>query len=242
MQLPDSMQTIGGSAFYDCDFLSSFVIPAGVESIGDYALSFCKRMMEIQVDEDNAHFCSIDGALYTKDGLTLIAFPGGRQGEFVTAPDTTALGSGALSGASSVTEVTVSAKVNQVGDEAFQDCTSLNTVRFTGSAPKFGSNVFKSVTATAYYPGNDETWTEKVRQDYGGEITWEAVAPSYASGDINGDGELNNKDVTRLIRYLKYHDVDVVEEKLDVNGDGKLNNKDVTRLIRYLKYHDVEIF
>ena len=28
-------------------------------------------------------------------------------------------------------------------------------------------------------------------------------------GDINGDGEVDNKDVTRLIRYIKYHDVDV---------------------------------
>ena len=242
VQLPDSLQTIGEFAFYDCNFLSSFVIPAGMENIGEFALSFCDRLMEIQVDADNAAFCSIDGALYTKDGLTLVAYPGGRQGEFVTPPDTTALGSGALSGASSVTEVTVSAKVNQVGDSAFKDCTSLSTVRFTGSAPKFGSNVFQSVKATAYYPENDETWTEEVRRDYGGEITWEAVAPSYASGDINGDGALDNKDVTRLIRYLKYHDVDVVEEKLDVNGDGKLNNKDVTRLIRYLKYHDVEIF
>lgn len=242
VQLPDSLQTIGGSAFYDCDFLSSFVIPAGVENIGDYALSFCDRLMEIQVDADNAAFCSIDGALYTKDGLTLVAYPGGRQGEFVTPPNTTALGSGALSGASSVTEVTVSAKVNQVGDEAFQDCTSLNTVRFTGSAPKFGSNVFKSVTATAYYPENDKTWTEQVRQNYGGNISWEAVAPSYAPGDINGDGETSNKDVTQLIRYLKYHDVEVVKKNLDVNGDGVEDNKDVTWLIRYIKYGDVEIF
>ena len=60
-------------------------------------------------------------------------------------------------------------------------------------------------------------------------------------GDINGDGVVNNKDQTRLQRYIKYHNVDVVELNLDVNGDGKINNKDLTRLQRYLKYKDVEI-
>ena len=64
---------------------------------------------------------------------------------------------------------------------------------------------------------------------------------SYIPGDINGDGKVNNKDVTRLMRYIKYKDVEVVEAALDVNGDGKTNNKDVTRLMRYVKYKDVEI-
>ena len=60
-------------------------------------------------------------------------------------------------------------------------------------------------------------------------------------GDINGDGTVSNKDVTRLQRWLKYHNVDVVEFNLDVNGDGSVSNKDLTRLQRYLKYHNVEI-
>ena len=64
---------------------------------------------------------------------------------------------------------------------------------------------------------------------------------SYIPGDINGDGKVNNKDVTRLMRYIKYKDVEVVEAALDVNGDGKINNKDVTRLMRHVKYKDVEI-
>lgn len=64
---------------------------------------------------------------------------------------------------------------------------------------------------------------------------------SYLPGDINGDGYVSNKDVTRLMRYIKYNDVTVVEAALDVNGDGIVSNKDVTRLMRYIKYGDVEI-
>ena len=59
-------------------------------------------------------------------------------------------------------------------------------------------------------------------------------------GDLNGDGKLNNKDVTRLMQYLAGWDVDAAVPP-DINGDGKLNNKDVTRLMQYLAGWDVEI-
>ena len=73
-------------------------------------------------------------------------------------------------------------------------------------------------------------------------VPGEIEISTYIPGDINGDGEVNNKDVTRLRRYLKTHDVEVVEAALDVNGDGSLNNKDVTRLMRYIKHGDVQVF
>lgn len=63
----------------------------------------------------------------------------------------------------------------------------------------------------------------------------------YVPGDINGDGVLNNKDVTRLMQYYADWDVTVNDLALDVNGDGEKNNKDVTRLMQYLADWDVEI-
>ena len=74
------------------------------------------------------------------------------------------------------------------------------------------------------------------------EATIHYADSSYTPGDINGDGGVNNKDVTRLMRYIKYKDVEVVEAALDVNGDGVLDNRDVTRLLRYLGCRDVEIY
>jgi uncharacterized protein (DUF2141 family) len=139
--------------------------------------------------------------------------------------------------------VTIPKNVTAIGEYAFGSCGTLTEIRFEGSAPSFGELCFSVVTATAYYPQPDPSWTEEVRQNYGGTITWEAYAlePSHIPGDINGDGVVNNKDVTRLQRYLKGADVEVVEAALDVNGDGKVNNKDLTRLQRYLKGADAEI-
>ena len=64
---------------------------------------------------------------------------------------------------------------------------------------------------------------------------------NHLPGDINGDGDVNNKDATRLFQYLSGWEVDVVEEALDVNGDGSVNNKDATRLFQYLSGWNVEI-
>ena len=74
----------------------------------------------------------------------------------------------------------------------------------------------------------------------GCELSREAVV-SHVPGDITGDGEVNNKDLTRLFKYLTGYDVQVNEAALDVNGDGSVNNKDQTRLFRYLSGWDVEI-
>ena len=64
----------------------------------------------------------------------------------------------------------------------------------------------------------------------------------YLPGDINGDGRVNTKDLTRLMKYINHEDVECTEKALDVNGDGKVNTKDLTRLMKYINHEDVEIF
>ena len=65
---------------------------------------------------------------------------------------------------------------------------------------------------------------------------------NFIPGDINGDDIVNNKDLTRLMKYLAGENVNVNEAVLDVNGDSTVNNKDLTRLMRYLAGESVNIF
>ena len=58
-------------------------------------------------------------------------------------------------------------------------------------------------------------------------------APDWLLGDVNGDGEVNIGDVTRIIDVILG---DVVDDndmlaRADVNGDGEVNIGDVTRVI-----------
>ena len=70
---------------------------------------------------------------------------------------------------------------------------------------------------------------------------WKVSTPKIA-GDINGDGVVNGKDLTRLRKYLAGQDVQVNEDALDVNGDGVVNGKDLTRLLKYIAGQDVQIY
>lgn len=83
-----------------------------------------------------------------------------------------------------------------------------------------------------YRPASGEMWMkdENVISIY---AVWDAYTP-VIQGDANGDGEVNNKDVVLLFRYVSSAvKVDYVY-KYDVNDDNAVNNKDVTLLFRLI--------
>ena len=65
---------------------------------------------------------------------------------------------------------------------------------------------------------------------------------THTPGDINGDGRVSNRDLTRLAQYLAGKVVQYVPGSLDVNGDGKVNNRDLTRLAQYRAGKSVELY
>ena len=119
------------------------------------------------------------------------AFVGCTSLTSITIPDgVPSIGDFTFAGCSSLTSISISNGVTSIGGAAFSYCTSLASITFLGSAPALGENCFENVTATAYYPADDTTWTEDVCQNYGGTITWVAYEPeptTIASGQCGDD-------------------------------------------------------
>lgn len=154
ISIPDSITFIKESAFSNCASLASITIPKGVTYIGESSFSGCTNLASIDVAEGNLTYSSIDGVLFNKSKTQIVRVP-----------------------CAICSAYTVPESVKDIGTLAFADCSKLDAVIFLGDAPTIDTFSFSGVTATAYYPEDNNTWTEEYLQDYGGTLTWVAGLP-----------------------------------------------------------------
>lgn len=76
--IPNGVTRIGYEAFRDCQALTTIEIPASVTSIEEGAFRGCKNLRSIIVSKGNPAYKDIRGALFSKDGKTLIRYPAGK--------------------------------------------------------------------------------------------------------------------------------------------------------------------
>ncbi len=98
-------------------------------------------------------------------------------------------------GCTKLKSITIPECVITSGNNMFGWCTNLSSIKFEGNVPELfdteWAEVFNGITATVYYPANNDTWTEEVRNEFGGELAWVA----YTDCEENGghvDEDTNN--------------------------------------------------
>ena len=93
------------------------------------------------------------------------------------------------------------------------------------------------MTLYALWTGGPEPETESeeitTAEPVSDTVTEESEIPAE-SGDINGDGMIDNKDVVTLFKKLSSEDADLDPAICDINGDGNIDNKDLMCLFRML--------
>ena len=80
--IPNSVTSIGASAFAYCSGLTSVTIPNSVTNIGVEAFHACSSLTNIMVDPLNSAFSSVDGVLFNHNQTTLVEYPGGKFGGY----------------------------------------------------------------------------------------------------------------------------------------------------------------
>ena len=67
-------------------------------------------------------------------------------------------------------------------------------------------------------------------------------ADDHIPGDVDGDDDVNLKDLVKLAQYVAgWEGLEVDENALDVDGDGDVDLDDVNRLAKYLAGWDVDV-
>lgn len=140
--VPDGVTAIGGDSFRKNDNIKTVVLPDSVTVLEEGAFSACYSLQEAEL-------------------------PFGLQRIEDMVFDNTSL-----------QNLTIPASVTYIGHLALCSIDELEYIVFEGDVPEFHSGVFgyengrNNTETTAYYPGDNTTWTEDKLQNYGGKITW----------------------------------------------------------------------
>ena len=251
--LPDSVKYIGKSAFNSCSDLQMVNIPASLVEMDELVFTNCQNLKDLTGGSDV--FKWKDGGLI-KDGTTLLFVPNAKS--YVIEDTIMEIAPYAFYYNRNIRSVTIPSSVVSVGEGAFGDCTSLVKVRIEGETLyTLGDFAFAYANSlgAVYIPDSvceiGENFAMYLGQNFSiichegtaiaqyaeeNEIPYRIIKGEYSDfvkGDINGDGETNNKDVVTLFRYLSGEDLYVESSALDMNEDGCTDNKDVVALFRY---------
>jgi len=173
--------SVGSSAFYDCANLTTVYLADTVTLISSYAFRNCSALKTVDIPDD----VTVIGvyAFQNCSALSDITIPVG----------VTAIGERVFQNCDGLTTVSIPENVSSIGTYAFANCGKLAEMEFLGDAPSIASYAFNGVTATAYYPADNTTWTSDVRQNYGGTLTWVAAAEA-ADKEVPTVSELTVED------------------------------------------------
>ena len=128
--IPDSVTSIGTSAFRECTSLTNITIPDSVTSIGYAAFRYCTNLNSITIPE----------------GVTSIgnwAFDDCYALRTVTIPDSvTSIGDGAFDECERLNSITIGNGVTSIGYAAFYCCNNLSSITIPQSVTSIGENAF----------------------------------------------------------------------------------------------------
>ena len=137
LTLPDNIHFIEGEAFMGCSGLTELTLPNSVKSIGDGAFAYCSGLTKLTLP--NILINIWESAFEGCSGLTELTLPNSVK----------SIGDGAFRGCRGLTGLTLPNSVTSIGESAFYLCSGLSKITSLAEIPPVcGSGVFDGVNKT----------------------------------------------------------------------------------------------
>ncbi|MBR2023792.1 MAG: leucine-rich repeat domain-containing protein [Clostridia bacterium] len=142
--LKDDVHKIEDYAFMACNALQELTIPRKVERVLANYFEGCYSLTNIIVDPANTKFQTIDGSLYTKDGLWLAKYAVGKTDISFTVPsNVTSVWAGAFAGNTTLQTVVLPSAITKINSDTFAGCTALQSISIPDGVTKIDENAFR---------------------------------------------------------------------------------------------------
>jgi len=153
--IPESVRTIGGTAFYGCDYLDSVYLYNNIEFIGSMAFGWCEGLTSVYyygtLDEwlaiekgGDLFYASNNVTVYVRNGNVWQSLADVTSYEF--AEGVTEIPDYAFKGFASLTSITIPDTVTNIGKEAFYGCVGLTNVVIPDSVETIERFAFRNCT------------------------------------------------------------------------------------------------
>ena len=140
MDLPSSLESIGNYAFSYCG-ITSITIPENVQYIDNGIFEGCTSLQNIYVAEDNQTFCDIDGVLCNKQMSELIMFPSKRSSYAVKDGIRTIRDSAFAN--SMIADLTLPSSLETICKYAFDNCCGLTEITIPKNVTSIERGAFR---------------------------------------------------------------------------------------------------
>ena len=238
MVIPNSVTTIGISAFENCSYMTSVSLSNSITVINDNTFSGCSTLESVIIPKGvttigyNA-FANCYGLASVTIPTTVTSLPYYAFENCYHISSLTLTGEGEWRGGTIMiqrpVEVYINSQITGVKGMYLKPshvyCTAM-------TPPVCDGNSFTDYSGTLHVPAS--ALAAYSTADYWKNFT-HIVGDATEFGDVNMDGSVNISDVTALIDYLLSGNASGINlSGADCNQDSNINISDVTKLIDYL--------
>ncbi len=231
--IPDSVTTIGGRAFKNCENLTDVTIPDSVTTIGNNAFGYCSSLEEIVIPDSVTSFgtmmfssCTNLKKVILPEGITEVSpstFTGCLRLESVNISESVVtIGGYAFQSCIKLSTITIPNSVKTIGNGAFAGCDYLNTVTIPESVTSIGEDAFQACEyMQAFMIKNPDC------EIFDDKTTISNYGESGYDGTIYGEVGSTAQAYAEKYGY-KFSTISLG----DMTGDGAINALDASDILR----------